>query len=92
MAPRITVSVSTDQYEYVEEIAEELDVSMAEVIRRLILISQSDSIKTDALVKRGLHHMGDDQLIHGTATERIDEIEDRLDALEARVDDLEGEE
>ena len=87
--PRITVSVSADQYEHVERLADELDVSMAEVIRRLILTSQSDSIKTDALVHREVHHMPDDQLTHGMAIDRIDALEDRLDALEARVDDLE---
>lgn len=77
---RITASLDDAQYDHVEALADEMDVSLAEVMRRLIDAHRRGDVDSDALV----HHdassdsLADAQLIH-----------DRLDDLETRVDQLE---
>lgn len=88
--PRITASVNAVQYEHVEAVADELDVSMAEVIRRLIDAHQSGDVKNDAMVHTDAHHDVLRDVMHGMedADDRIRELESRIDELEEQVEML----
>lgn len=88
--PRLTASLSDAQYEHVEELADELDASLAEVMRRLIDAHRRGDVKSDALLKGKsdvpVHH----EVMHemSDAQEKIRELENRIDELEADVEEL----
>lgn len=81
---RITASVDEDDYEHVETVADELDVSLAEVIRRLIAAHRRGDVDSDALNRSTSMH----DVMHDV--EQIDDLRDRVDELEERVGQLEA--
>jgi len=75
--PRVTASLSDAQYDALESAADDLDESMAEIVRRLVDALRVGDVQHDALHSAAQHDA------HRDVQQRLDELAERVSALEA---------